>query len=202
VASTRRSAGPSPEERSSSSGARERILDAAYDLFARHGIRAVGIDRIIAESGVAKMSLYRHFASKDDLVVAFLALREERWTRGWLIHEVEQRATEPRDRLLAIFDALDEWFHRDDFEGCSFINTLIEVHGGQERIYDAAVGHMDVINKTIKGYAKDAGIPSPGLVADQIHILVLGAIVSAGRGDRKAARSARALAALLLPDPA
>jgi AcrR family transcriptional regulator len=83
---------------------RERILDTAYDLFSKHGTRAVGVDRIIAEAGAAKMTLYRNFASKDELIVAFLAAREERWTRGWLQAEVELRAQDPAERLLAIFD--------------------------------------------------------------------------------------------------
>jgi AcrR family transcriptional regulator len=74
---------------------RERVLETAYRLFSRHGTRAVGVDRIIAESGVAKMTLYRNFASKDDLILAFLELREERWTRGWLQDTVEARAATP-----------------------------------------------------------------------------------------------------------
>ena len=93
-------------------GGRERILDTAYELFSRHGTRAVGVDRIIADAGTAKMTLYRHFASKDELVLAFLAEREERWTRGWLQAEVERRAQQPRERLLAIFDVFGAWFEQ------------------------------------------------------------------------------------------
>ena len=73
------------------------------------------------------MTLYRHFASKDALVLAFLERREQRWTKDWLQAEVERRATEPGERLLAIFDVFDEWFHRPDFEGCSFVNVLLEI---------------------------------------------------------------------------
>jgi AcrR family transcriptional regulator len=100
---------------------RERVLATAYQLFSRHGTRAVGVDRIIAESGVAKMTLYRNFASKDELILAFLERREERWTRAWLQDTVERRAATPAQRLLTIFDVFGEWFARDDFEGCSFI---------------------------------------------------------------------------------
>jgi AcrR family transcriptional regulator len=106
--------------------ARERILLTAYDLFARNGIRAVGVDRIVAESGVAKTTLYRHFASKDDLVVAALALREELWSRDWLEREVEQRGGPAAARLLAIFDVFGEWFRTDDYEGCLFTRALLE----------------------------------------------------------------------------
>ena len=107
------------------SDARQRILDAAYDLFSRHGIRGVGVDAIIERSGVARMTLYRHFGSKDALVLAFLERREERWTKEWLQSEVERRASDPAQRLLVIFDVFDEWFQRGDFEGCSFINVLL-----------------------------------------------------------------------------
>ena len=106
--------------------ARDRILDTAYDLFSRHGIRAVGVDRIVAESGVAKMSLYRHFPSKDDLVLPFLQEREQRWTKDWLQAEAERRGATAAERMLAIFDVFGEWFVIEDFEGCSFINVLLE----------------------------------------------------------------------------
>src|SRR4051812_50145349 len=113
---------------------RERVLETAYRLFSRHGTRAVGVDRIIAESGVAKMTLYRNFASKDDLILAFLERREERWTRAWLQASVEERADSPAERLLAIFDVFGEWFARDDFEGCSFINVMLEVADAQHPV--------------------------------------------------------------------
>src|SRR5689334_25448456 len=92
-------------------GARERILDAAYELFSREGIQAVGVDAVISRSGVARQTLYRHFASKEDLVLAFLERREELWTRGWLEAQVVARASDPAARLLSIFDVFDEWFH-------------------------------------------------------------------------------------------
>ena len=79
-------------------GARERILDTAYDLFSRDGIRAVGVDAIVRQSGVARMTLYRHFASKDALVLAFLERREQRWTQSWLQHEIRERAGDPDER--------------------------------------------------------------------------------------------------------
>src|SRR5919107_6139337 len=88
---------------------RERILHTAYELFSRHGTRAVGVDRIIAESGAAKMTLYRNFASKDELILAFLERREERWSRAWLQAEVAWRADTAAERMLAIFDVFGAW---------------------------------------------------------------------------------------------
>src|SRR3954449_12759331 len=89
--------------------ARERILDTAYELFSQHGTRAVGVDRIIAECGIAKMTLYRNFPSKDVLILAFLERRAERWTREWLECEVG-RSGSPAQCLLAVFDTFDGWF--------------------------------------------------------------------------------------------
>jgi len=108
--------------------ARERIDRTAYELFSRYGVRAVGVDTISARSGVAKMTLYRHYPSKKDLALAFLRRREELWTRSWLQQEVERLAHTPAARLLAVFDVFDKWFRRSDFEGCSFIKVLLE-HG-------------------------------------------------------------------------
>jgi AcrR family transcriptional regulator len=178
--------------------ARERILDTAYDLFSRHGIRAVGVDRIIATSGVAKMSLYRHFNSKDTLVLAFLQEREKRWTMEWLHAEVSGRAEDGAGRLLAIFDVFDEWFRQADFEGCSFINVLLEFGEVDHPIRLATTEHLANIRGLVREFAEQAGVADPEAVACQWHILMKGSIVAAGEGDRKAARRARGLGELLL----
>jgi AcrR family transcriptional regulator len=177
---------------------RERILDTAYDLFSKHGTRAVGVDRIIAEAGAAKMTLYRNFASKDELIVAFLAAREERWTRGWLQAEVEQRAQDPAQRLLAIFDVFGEWFAREDFEGCSFINVMLELSDRADPSRVASVGHLSVIREFLAGLAEAAGVEDPEAFAHQWHILMKGSIVAAAEGDARAALRAKEIGELLL----
>ncbi|MGH7318687.1 MAG: TetR/AcrR family transcriptional regulator [Candidatus Rokuibacteriota bacterium] len=178
--------------------ARERILDTAYTLFSRHGVRAVGVDTVVAESGVAKMTLYRHFPSKDDLVLAFLERREELWTRGWVEAETAQRATTPGERLLAIFDIFDEWFHRDDFEGCSFINVLLEIADKEHVVHNAAVKHLATIRAFLRGLAEEVGVRDPDTFSRQWHMLMKGSIVAAGEGDVDAARRAKEVAKLLL----
>lgn len=183
---------------SSSAGARERILEAAYELFSRQGIRGVGIDAIIERSGVARMTLYRHFASKDDLVLAFLQLREERWTKDWLQQEVERRATAPDDRLLAIFDVFDEWFQRPDFEGCSFINVLLEMPEPAHVLHVATADYLARIRDFVARLATEAGVDDPDSFARQWHILMKGSIVAAGEGDHGAATRAKEIGALLL----
>ena len=176
---------------------RERILDTAYELFSRNGIGAVGVDRIVAESSVAKMTLYRHFPSKTELALAFLELREQRWTRDWLQSEVQRLGATPRDRILAVFDVFDEWFHRSDFEGCSFVNTLLEMPGS-DPLHEAAAHHLAVIRGFIEDLARQAGVEHPGEIAFQLQLLMIGAIVAAGRGDLDSARRARSTAELIL----
>src|SRR5258708_36106119 len=105
---------------------RERLLDAAYDLFASNGISQVGIDTILAKSGCAKASLYSNFQSKVDLAVAFLDQREAVWTRGWLEAEIKRRASDPARRLLAIFDGFDRWVTKGSFAGSSFFHVPLE----------------------------------------------------------------------------
>src|SRR6478672_2667098 len=179
--------------------ARTRILEAAYALFSRHGVHAVGIDRIIAEAPVAKATLYHHFSSKEELVCAFLELRESRWTVEWLQAETERRAEDEGERALVVFDVLEQWFRRSDFEGCAFINTMLETSDGNDHvIHRAAVRHLNVIQAVLEGYARQAGAANPTDTACQLQVLMMGAIVSASRGDIDSARRARRVAELLL----
>lgn len=178
--------------------ARTRILAAAYDLFSRSGIRAVGIDAIIARSGVARMTLYRHFASKEELVLAYLEQREERWTRGWLQAEVEARAADPAERLLAVFDVFDPWFRRDDFEGCAFIRVMLESIAGEDVVRTASTASLTRIRAFLEGLAREAGVADPDDFARKWHILMKGSIVAAGEGDADAARRAQQVGRLLL----
>ena len=174
------------------------MLETAYKLFSQHGTRAVGVDRIIAESGVAKMTLYRNFASKDDLILAFLELREERWTRAWLQDTVRERAATPAQRLLAIFDVFGEWFARDDFEGCSFINVMLELDDPGSPVRRESVRQLSEIRGFIGALAQEAGVRDADAFARQWHILMKGCIVAAAEGDREAGARARELGVLLL----
>ncbi|MEA2481115.1 MAG: hypothetical protein QOJ07_3037 [Thermoleophilaceae bacterium] len=173
-------------------------MSAAYDLFSQRGIQAVGVDAIIDRSGVARQTLYRHFRSKRELVLAFLELRDEVWTHGVVKAGFERRATKPADRLLAIFDVFDEWFRRPDFEGCSFINVLLEHPDPADPIHRAGVSYLAGIRAIVEDLARQAGIKGAGDFARQWHILMKGSIVAAGEGDVDAARRARKIGALLL----
>jgi AcrR family transcriptional regulator len=178
--------------------ARDRILDTAYELFSRYGTRGVGVDRIIAECGIAKMTLYRNFASKDDLILAFLERRDERWTRAWLQAEAERRGTTPAERLLAIFETFEGWFAEESFEGCSFINVMLEVADHAHPVRQASVQHLATIRAYVRGLAEEAGVADADGFAHQWHILMKGCIVAAAEGDLQAASRARQMGELVL----
>jgi AcrR family transcriptional regulator len=180
-------------------GARARILDTAYDLFSRRGIRAVGVDEVIERAGVAKATLYRHFPSKDDLAVAFLRLREERWTKRFVEAGARARGETPDEQLLAIFDVFDDWFRRDDFEACSFINVLLEM-GAPHPAGEASVRHLENIRSVVRKLAAEAGIRDTDAFARSWHILMKGSIVSAAEGDTDAAQRAKAMGRRLIED--
>src|SRR5918996_6166721 len=178
-------------------GARERLLETAYTLFSRRGIRDVGIDEVIKRAGVAKATLYKHFPSKDALVVAFLERRERLWTLDWVEAEARSRGSTPEECLLAIFDLFDEWFHRDDFEGCSFINVLLEM-GARHPAGQASAGHLENIRSIVTRLAAEADLADPFSFAHSWHILMKGSIVAAAEGDVAAASRAKSMAALLI----
>jgi AcrR family transcriptional regulator len=185
------------QSRGQTSAARERIVRTAYELFHRNSVNTVGVDRIVAEADVAKTTLYRHFGSKDELAVSVLQHHEEVWTRGWLEQAVQRWRT-PKERLLGLFEAFDEWFRRDDYEGCLFVRALLETRDPASPIHSAAVAGLGNIRAFVRGLAEDADVDDPDTVALQIQMLLLGSTVAAVYGDADAAVKARDVARLLL----
>lgn len=179
--------------------ARERILATAYPLFCERGLRDVGIDEIISRSGVAKATLYRHFPSKDDLVLAFLQLREERWTVGLVEAEARRRGRTPEDQLLALFEVFDEWFHRSDFHACAFVNVLLEMRP-RHPLGRASIQYLENIRAMVRGLAEEAGLRDTDDFARSWHILMKGSIISATEGDLEAAQRAQSMAHLLIAE--
>jgi AcrR family transcriptional regulator len=178
---------------------RARILETAYELFSRRGVRDVGINEVIDRAHVTKATLYHHFASKDDLVVAFLELREQRWMRGWVQTEARRRADTPEQELLAIFDLYDEWFHRDDYEACSFVNVLLEL-GAAHPAGKASIGHLANLRSIVYALAAQAGLEDLDGFTRSWYILMKGSIVSAAEGYTDAAKRAKAMATRLIDD--
>jgi AcrR family transcriptional regulator len=189
---------PASPQPGQSPGPRERTLGAAYDLFRRHGAHSIGIDRIVAVAGVAKMTLYRYFRSKDELVIATLERREEAWTTNWLIREIEARAGTPAEQLIAVFDVFDEWFRREDYEGCFFINTLLESHDHTSAVGGRAALGLDNVCEFVRRLADEAGVGDAKTFARRWHVLMSGAIVLASSGYRDAALRAKEAGRILL----
>jgi AcrR family transcriptional regulator len=161
-------------------GARERILAAAYDLFSRRGIAAVGVDTIIAQAGV----------SKEGLILAFLGRRNDLWGAHRLETETARRAREPVARLLALFDVLHDWFQEPAFEGCSFINVLIEAPR-DSTVGQAAALQLAAVRTAITKLATEAALEDVDRFAQAWHILMKGSIVAAVEGQREAAKVAQ-----------
>ena len=177
---------------------REHLVETARRLFYRDGFHATGIDAILAEAGVAKMTLYKHFKSKEELILAALE-RQGEWFRTWIAAGVERRARQPADRLLALFDALEEWFRSEAFFGCAFIKAAGEFPSLENPIHQIAMTHQQMVHSYIRGLAADAGARDPDALACQLCLLVGGAVVNAQpTGQCDAARQARAAAEVLI----
>lgn len=183
---------------SSKPSVRDRIMQAASTLFYQEGVQNVGIDRIITESGVAKMSLYNHFKSKDALIAAWLQQRDVNW-RDWFQKTVEKQAAAPAERLLAMFDVLEEWFSQPDFRGCAFINSSVELVDPEHPGYQVAIEHQQALYGYILHLVQAAELDHPNAVAEQLLLLVEGAIVVAMmRRSPAAATHAKTAAAMLI----
>ena len=177
---------------------REHLVDTALELFSREGYHATGIDRILAEAGVAKMTLYNHFKSKDELILAALRRRDELF-RNWFMREVERRGQAPRERLLAVFDTLGAWFDKPSFSGCSFINASAEFGNPDDPIHGACAEHQHLVLGYLTELARQAGAKDPEGLAESLMLLMEGAIVLRHVACRRdAAGKARATAEILV----
>jgi len=165
--------------RANKSEARQRIVETAERLFYAEGVRAVGIDRIIADAEVAKMSLYNHFPSKDDLILAVLQYREEKFDsmfENWINHHVSKGT----DRLEAFFAALKDWFESPGFRGCMFINARVELADAKHPASKFSAQHKERFHQMLQTIIEEsAGMKSAKTVAPAISLLVEGAIVTA-----------------------
>lgn len=177
---------------------RDHLVETALKLFCRDGYQATGIDKILAEAGCAKMTLYNHFKSKDELILAALHRRDEQF-RNAFMRAIERQAGTPRERLSAIFDVLQAWFEAPDFSGCMFINASAEFGDPDDPIHAAAAEHKRLILGYFRELAAAAAAADPDQLAEGLMLLMEGAIVMrhvAGQAD--AARRARASAQVLI----
>lgn len=179
------------------SAARERILETAFRLFYARGIRAVGVDLIIAESGVAKATFYKYFPAKDDLVVAYLDRVDGIWS-GQLHEAAEAAGPDPAAQLVGLFDALGSACRRDGYRGCAFLNAAAEALPGTP-VHDRTVAHKRDVLAWVRRLAVEAGAGDPDGLARALTLLLDGGLASGALdADPEAATQARASAALLV----
>ena len=178
--------------RPAAGSARERILDTAFRLFYARGPRGVGVDTVIAESNVAKATLYKHFPRKDDLVLAYLDRVDEVWF-GQLRAAAEAAGEDPRAQLVGMFDALASAARRDGYHGCAFLNTAAESDPAGD-VHARTVEHKRLVRVWVTDLARRAGATDPALLARQLTLLVDGGLASgvldADRATPRAAKSA------------
>lgn len=175
--------------------ARDRLLAAADELFYQEGIHSVGIDRIIEQAGVAKASLYKSFRSKDDLVAAYLDSRRRRVTER--IEAAVARHTDPREKILAVFDSQLASSARPGFNGCAFANATAENHSAT--VDEATANYRQWFLDLFTGLAREAGASDPAQLGSQLRLLYDGMTYSARIDrDRHAAEQGRQVVALLL----
>ena len=162
----------------SANNPRQQILETASQLFYQKGIQKVGINEIIATSGVAKRTLYRHFASKDELIEEVMKHRATEWLR-WFETAVQNRGNTPKERLLATFDVLREWYASPDFRGCPFINAVLEIADAFHPAHDVSVGVRESIRMQIEQLAEQAGVKDAKSFSQQYLLLIGGASLMA-----------------------
>jgi len=165
------------------SNKRDLLVDTALHLFSINGFRATGIDKISEESGVAKMTLYKYFKSKDELIIASLARRDEDFMvqiRTAIARLEPQQTCDSRiSKLMAYFDALHEWISSDSFFGCNFINASVEFKRKDDPIHVAAAGYQKMAILLLLEFLAQLRLTDASEIARQIHMLVEGAIVMA-----------------------
>jgi AcrR family transcriptional regulator len=157
---------------------RAELIRKALMLFYRNGFHATGMDLVARETGVSKTSIYKHFRTKEELILAVLRLRDENF-RNWLYRRMEELADTPKGQLLAMFDALGEWFREDNFKGCMFIKASAEFQEHDHAINAQAYAHKQLLVDHFEALARQAGLPDPHVSARQLLILKEGAIVIA-----------------------
>ncbi|ANI34335.1 MULTISPECIES: TetR/AcrR family transcriptional regulator [Pseudomonas] len=178
---------------------REKILATAEKLIYENGIHATGMDLLVKTSGVARKSIYRYFANKDEVAAAALNARDIRWMT-WFRSECEKAQT-PEARILGIFDALKSWFASEGFRGCAFINTAGEVGDADDPVRQIAKLHKQKLLDYTLELTSALGVNDPTGLAKQLLLIIEGTITVAHvMGDHSALDSAREIARVLLKD--
>jgi AcrR family transcriptional regulator len=177
---------------------RDELVQKALKVFYTNGFHATGMDMIAAETGISKTSIYKHFRTKEDLILAVLRLRDEHF-RNWLYRRMEELADTPKQQLLAMFDALEEWFNDSDFKGCMFIKASSEYQEASNPIHKQCADHKRMLESHIQNLVENTNLKKPDLLARQLLLLKEGAIITAHLGHTEnAAKDAKVAAEELI----
>ena len=180
------------------SAARQRLLETASELFYREGIRSIGVDTIVERSGVGKATLYRHFPTKDDLIAAYIE-QEDRAHLQWFDAIIAVPGRSPKEQLLAWFEACNQRIQEPGFRGCPFLNAMAEIAETEHPAYQHAVQHEQALRDRLALLSQQAGARDPGQMADQLLLLVNGALASASLfGEASPAHQLITMAAYLI----
>jgi AcrR family transcriptional regulator len=177
---------------------RDELVKKALETFYRNGFHATGMDMLAAESGVSKTSMYKHFRTKEDLILAALRLRDENF-RNWLFRRMAEGGDAPKEQLLGMFDALREWFGQKDYRGCMFIKASAEYQDPGHAIHVQSAEHKRLLFEHCVALCARAGAAHPEDLARQLLLLKEGAIVMSvlGRGTNAADDAKKAASELL-----
>ena len=179
---------------------RDELVEKALEVFYHNGFHATGMDMLAARTGISKTSMYKHFRTKEDLILAALRLRDKEF-RLWLFRRMEELGSTPRSQLMAMFDALKEWFAQDGFRGCMFIKASAEYQEASDPIFKLSADHKRLLFVYVSELAARAGAAEPEALARRLLILKEGAIVTAHlRLGENPAKDAKAVAKILLAE--
>jgi AcrR family transcriptional regulator len=185
--------------RRSSAETREHVLQVAHDLFYWHGIRAIGVDRLAEEAGIAPTTLYRLFASKDELVAAYVSRAEARY-REWFVAATAADGRSARERILALFDAQKDQVRPEQCRGCPFLMALTELPDPQLAGHQHAVALKVWVRARLGELTEELGVQEPEVLADRLMLVLEGVYATVqALGHEGPARQARALVEGLLP---
>lgn len=177
---------------------REHLIDVATELFNRLGYHRAGIDQVISESGIAKTTLYRHFNSKDELIIAVLRRTDDRYREN-MRKAADSLSDDPKQKLLASFDFLETWFGGDSFYGCPFMSAAGEYGERHSAVFQEALMHKRLVTAYFEELARAAKLNDPRRVAEEVNLLHEGATAVAHiTGNPSAARAAKAVAATII----
>ncbi len=181
---------------------RDELVQKALWLFYQNGFHATGMDLVAQETGVSKTSIYKHFRTKEELILAALQLRDENF-RSWLYARMALHSQEPEAQLLAIFDAVKEWCSEETFQGCMFVKASAEYQSSDHAINQNAMQHKHALADKFAELADQAGFAQPRVLANQILVLKEGAVALAAMSHTAdPADNAQTMAQMLLSQAA